>query len=344
MLRVFGFIILIFAAISPASAQVRAEGPPNANDGQCFARVMSPEIKETVSERVRVKPETVRIEVRPAVYDTVIDRVLVREATVEHRIIPAVYETVTERVMVQAEQIEKVVVPAVFETYTETIEVEPAREVWKAGSGLFGRTFDAETEGRSSDSEIATGEVLCRVTIPAVTETVTRSRMLTPPTLVERVVPAVFETVTRQVVVEPARVEEIQIPAVYEDRETRVLVSPVQEIEVPVPAEYKTVEKEVVVGGGMLQWAEVLCETNTTRFKIAEIQAALTDAGYPTMIDGAFGPRTERAMVAFQRANNLAAGYLTIETTEALSVDAYGPPPEAVYAVLGVRPADPLST
>ena len=344
MLRVFSFIFLIFAVFAPAEAQVRAEGPPDANDGQCFARVMSPEIRETVSEQVRIKPETVRIEVRPAVYDTIVERVLVREATIEHRIVPAVYETVTERVLVQDEQIEKIVVPAVFETYTETVVVEPAREVWKTGTGLFGRTFDAETEGRSSDSEIATGEVLCRVTIPAVTETITRSRMRTPPTLVERVVPAVYETVTRQVVVEPARVEEIQVPAVYEDRELRVLVSPVQEVEVPVPAEYRTVEKEIIVGGGVLQWAEVLCETNTTRFKIAEIQAALTDAGYPTMIDGVFGPRTERAMVAFQRANNLAAGYLTIETTEALSVDAYGAPPEAVYAVLGVRPEKPIST
>jgi len=105
---------------------------------------------------------------------------------------------------------------------------------------------------------------------------------------------------------------------------------------VVVPAVYETVTREVVVGGGELSWAEVLCETNTTRFKVAEIQGALTDAGYPTLVDGAFGPRTLRAMEAFQRANGLAVGYMTVETANALGIDPYGDPPQSVYAALGV--------
>ena len=337
MLRFLSFALFIVFAVLPASAQVRAEAPPvAAENGQCFARVMGADVRETVTQEILVRPESYRIEVEPAVYNTVTERVMVREATVRHRVQPAVYETITESVLVEPGRVERIVVPAQFETFTETVIVEPARAAWRPGTGLFGRN---RVEGaRSSDSETATGDVLCRVMIPAVTETITRSRMVTPPQVEERIIPARFETVERQVVVEPARVFEEIVPAVFEEREGSVLMMPAQEIQVTIPAEYRTVSTEVVVSSGTLQWAEVLCETNTDRFKVAEIQAALTDAGFPTQIDGMFGPRTERAMVAFQRANNLAAGYLTVETTRALSVDPYGAPPDAVYAALGIWP------
>lgn len=335
MRRVFSFILFFLFTAGSAAAQMRAEAPPPADDGQCFARVLSPEIRETVTEELLVKPATFRIEVQPAVYDTIIERVLVKEQTIRHSVVPAVFETITEEVLVEPERIEKFVIPAQFETYTETIIIEPAREVWQPGAGLYGRGAAGTAQSTARDGDISTGDVLCRVLIPAKQQVITRSRMITPPQLGERIVPARYESVSRQVVVEPARVVEEVIPAIYEDRSVPVMVSPAEEIQIPVAAEYRTVSKEVIVGGGNLEWAEVLCETNTDRFKIAEIQAGLTDAGYPTQIDGSFGPRTQRAMVAFQRSQGLPAGYLTVETTRALDIDPYGPPPDAVYAVLG---------
>ena len=72
---------------------------------------------------------------------------------------------------------------------------------------------------------------------------------------------------------------------------------------------------------GGLEWREVLCETNASSAKIAEVQAALTAAGYTAPSDGEFGPQTLRAMEAFQRDNGLPVGYLTVSTVEALGVN-----------------------
>lgn len=337
MLRLFSLIFAALVWCIPASAQVSGDFPPDSEDGQCFARVLSPAVTETIEEEVLVSPESYRIEVTPAVYEARTERLLIKEAATHYRLIPAITEIVEEQVLVEPERIEKVVIPAEFETYTDTIVIEPARETWKAGAGLFGRNIldngTEQTEGSES-----TGELLCRVMIPAVTETITRQRMVSPARVEEHVIPARYETVRREVVVEPPRYVEEEIPAVYEDRVIRTLVKEAEERRIPIPAVYTTVDREVVIASNEVQWAEVLCATNTDRYKVAEIQGALTDAGFPTLIDGYFGPRTQRAMEAFQRSKNISRGYMTVETAQALDIDPYGPPPPAVYAVLGGTP------
>ncbi len=319
------------APLSMSHAQP-ASLPPASAPGQCFTRVVAPPVTETVEDTLLVRPETQRIERTPAVFEEATERVLVREATVEFRVVPAVFETVTETVMVEPERIELETVPAQYETYTETVIVQPEREVWKPGRGLYGRPAGAEA---ASGAATVTGGILCRVVEPAVTETVERVRLVTPPSTVERVVLAQFETIERRVMVSPARIEEVVVPAQYEDIPVRRLVRPAEAQRITVPAEYRTVTREQVVGGGEIIWAEVLCETNTTQYKVAEIQGALTDAGYPTLIDGIFGPETQQAMQRFQEDNALAEGYLTIETVRALGIQPYDRPPDLVFALLG---------
>lgn len=76
----------------------------------------------------------------------------------------------------------------------------------------------------------------------------------------------------------------------------------------------------MVTNAGGLEWRQVLCETNATSATISQIQAALTNAGYSVPADGQFGPATLQAMEAFQRANGLPIGYLTMSTVEALGL------------------------
>ena len=90
-----------------------------------------------------------------------------------------------------------------------------------------------------------------------------------------------------------------------------------------IAASFATVERQVIKSAGGLSWAEVLCETNAGPAKIADVQRALTAAGYNAAADGIFGPQTLRAMTGFQQANDLATGYLTIETVRALGLDPY---------------------
>ncbi len=320
--------------ISATASGQSAQYPPSDEAGKCFARVLTPAITQTVTEEILDEAASFRIEVEPAVYETSTVKVQVREEALRFRTIPAVFKTVEERVMIAPERTETIVVPAQFETYTETVVIEPERVTWKAGEGLYGRSAVLGRNAVAPGNEVHTGELLCRVIIPAKTRTITRSRMIAPPRTEERVIPPQYKTVSRQVIAEPAQVIEEIIPASFEERTVRTMVQPVRERRIEIPAVYRTVERQVVTGGNDLTWAEVLCETNTTRFKVAEIQGALTDAGYPTEIDGAFGQRTVRAMEAFQRDNGLSAGYLTVETVRALAIDPYARPPESVYAAL----------
>ncbi len=355
-------------ALTAGAFAQSADMPPEADPGDCFARVLIPEITEiqteevvdtperveikvipatyeTVTEEVTVKEATTEMRFIPATYKTVTEEILVKEATKEIRTIPAVFETVTEQVIVEPERTEKIVVPAEYETYTEQVMVRPAYTTWKPGAGLYGRgaAGTGTVEAAIPGSQVATGELICRVEVPAEYETVEMTRLVKPETIETKIIPAKYETVTKRVVVEAARTEVIEIPAVYETVTRQVIdqpesveeipvpaqygtvtkqrmVTPATEEEIVIPATYKTVEKRVVTGGGGLQWREVLCETNTTPAKIAEIQAALTEAGYTAPADGAFGPQTLRAMEAFQRDQGLPVGYLTISTVQALGV------------------------
>ena len=305
-----------------AFAQDAADYPPDADAGACFARVLIPEATEVVTEQVIDRPESTEVDIIPAQYETVTEQVLVKEETVEYRVIPATYETVTTQVLVEEERTETIVIPAEYETYTEEVLVRDAYTTWKPGSGLFGRP--ADPSGASADgSAVATGELLCKVVVPAQYDTVTRTRIKSPERTETNIIPARYESVTKEVVAQPPQVVEEVIPAVYETKTVERLVAPARQEQTIIPATYKTVEKRVVTGGGGLEWREVLCDTNTTNAKIKEVQAALTAAGFRTPADGDFGPSTQRAMEAYQRSKGLATGYLTVDTVKSLGVEPY---------------------
>lgn len=307
---------------SAALAQQGTDYPPSAEPGECFARVLIPETTEIASEQVIDRPETQEVVFVPATYETRTEQVLIKEETVNYTIIPTVYETVTEEVLVRPERRETIIVPAVLETYTEEVLVRPAYTTWKPGAGLFGRT-SAGASTDADDSDQATGELLCRVEVPAQYDTVSRTRIVSPERTDTRIIPAVYETVTREVVATPPQVVEEIVPAVFETMTKQVLVTEASEEVKVIPATYKTVEKRVVTGGGGLEWREVLCDTNTTSAKIREVQTALNAAGFEVPSDGAFGPATLRAMENYQRANGLPVGYLTVSTVESLGVSPY---------------------
>ncbi|MEM8615994.1 MAG: peptidoglycan-binding domain-containing protein, partial [Pseudomonadota bacterium] len=158
---------------------------------------------------------------------------------------------------------------------------------------------------------------------PAKVRTVRRTRMVEPPRSERRTIPARYETVVKQVVVQPPRLIEVELPAEYADIDVRVMVQPERTDMKTISATYRTVERKVVTSRGGLSWSEVLCDTNTTRMKVREIQRALVSAGYPILVDGLYGPQTQQAMERYQREKGLAVGYMTVETVRSLGIDPY---------------------
>lgn len=389
--------------IRQLEGRMNADLPPASADGQCFSRVLVPPPPQTITETVVLQAERTETFIIPAEYETVSERVVLEEERVVRRVIPAQYETVTEQVMIAPERvetriipaqyrtvtetitieeahIEPVVIPAEYETYTEQVLVREAYTTWQPSQPLFAAAdtdapnasaYARQNFSASDLRELPTGEILCRVEVPAEYETVTRTRLLTPERIVYRtanggtsdtpvtlpgrtstvtrqelvtpeqvvedVIPAQYETVTRTVLVEPERVVEDIIPARFETMSAERIVTPAREETRVIPAVTETVTRTVFNGESGLDWREVLCEINTTPEAIRQIQIGLRDAGYnPGPIDGIFDMLTYDAMVAYQEANGLPTGQLTRVFVEHLGVP-WAPLTVNFYPNSGVR-------
>lgn len=202
-----------------------------------------------------------------------------------------------------------------------------------APGACFARVVTPDAVVRVTERVIDTKATFEIRNIPAQYETVQENLLIREGTTVYKSVPAVFKTVAeeieiepgltktimKQVLIEPARVIEEVIAPEYDVIEVEKLVAPAREERVEIPATYKTIERHVA-RGGTEEWVPILCETNANPQKIAEIQTALTQAGHPIIIDGKFGPQTFAAMKAYQRAQGLPVGVLTVSTVERLGV------------------------
>lgn len=300
-----------FPQQSPALNMGALEGMPlQAQPGECYAQVAIPPKFEARSERRLLVPAREKVEVIPAQYEWVEERVLVRPSyEVVTEVIPAKYRWIEERVQVKPAGERIVEIPATYRWVEERILVKPASKVWKPGRGPVERV------------DAATGEIMCLVEVPAEYKTVKRRVMETPPSSRTETVPAEYTTVKRQVEAKPAETVKYTVPAKYETIRKQKLVSPSREVRKTIPAEYETVETTVKIADGTMEWRGVLCEVNATRETIAELQRALSDAGYPPgKIDGILGRNTLRAAREYQIDNNLAQGGVTLEMVRKLGL------------------------
>ena len=238
-----------------------------------------------------------------------------REPSVHKWATPPRYETVTERVLVEPAREISVEIPAKYETWTETIEIEPEKQVWSPTADTFGRH-----SVHPSDPSQTGIEVVQSVSQPALNKTVRQTRLVSFPRTEKRIIPARYETITRQVLAKPGKLYAQANAAEYAFLPVERVVRPATTQTDYFPATYQEVTRQVTRGGAPA-WAEVLCDQQTTRQQVADLQRALTDAGYAIAIDGIYGPETQGAMEAYQRANSLALGYMTVETVLALGVE-----------------------
>ena len=186
----------------------RGLGLPPAKPGQCFAKAKVPATYKTLSKRVLIqKASSKRVLVRAPQYQWVNKKVLVRKASYRTRTQPAQYRTVNQRVM-----------------------VKPAYDTWKKGHGAITRIDNS------------TGEIMCRVKVPAV-----------------------YKNVQKRVLVRPAKTIRTLVPAVYKNTRSLKATAPALYKTVKRPARYKTQSYRVKVGGARYVWKPVLCQTNAPK-------------------------------------------------------------------------------
>ena len=308
MLRLLGTATA--SLIICGSAMAQQLPPASAKAGECYAKVLIPATYTTTPEEVMVQPGITNFKKTPAVYRDVQKEILVEEESFELVAVPPVYETVSETVLIQPEQIVKTVVPATFRTETKRVMISPARVEWKVGRGAYEKI------------DTATGEIMCRVEVPAVFKDYTQQVIDKPAQTREEVIPAKYITIERKVMKTPPTTRKQIIPAKYRTVTIRELVEPEKFEVVESPARFATIQKKKLVNAETVNWRQILCETNTTPGIVRRIQEALVSAGYNLGFapDGELGPGTQAVIRKYQQDNNLPTGGLTISTIERLGV------------------------
>ena len=283
--------------------------PPNANSGECFARVLTPAKYELVTEKVVSEDSTDRLQVIPAKFNWSKKKVLIKEATKKIVAIPARYKTITEKVLVSPQSERLVNTPAVYETVTKKVLIQSAHTTWKRGRGPIEKMCET------------TGEILCLVQVPAKYKTFQQKVLKTPAMTKTIPIPAVYKSVKKRVLASPATTKVVEIPAVYKTIKVKELLEPATIKTTTIPEKYATIQKKVLVSDAELKWQRVMCKSSMNRVNIKNIQKALKAEGFnPGPIDGIMGWRTKSALNKFQKSNGLSAGELTQNTLEALGV------------------------
>jgi len=227
--------------------------------------------------------------VMPDVYETKQEQILIKEKSFQMEIIPAEFKDVTDTIVIKPASKKIIEIPAEYEIVEERVKVADATTKWVKGKA------DANCLSANPDD--------CRVLC-----------------LVE--VPAQYKNVTKRVIKSPTGTKEIIIPAEYKVVNKKVMSKAASTRQIEIPAEYKTMTKNVLVKtGGWSDWKEVLCASKVTKEKIRSIQMALAALGYDAgPADNVLGPQTRKALLQYQKDNNLPQGNLNKETLEALGV------------------------
>lgn len=231
-----------------------------------------------------------------AEYGTSVRQVIDRPATVRMVEVPAVTQKVKRRVVVTEARTEEQVIPAVYQTVTRQVVDKPA----------------------------STREVV----IPAVYSTIDRRVVDVPATTRRIPVPAVMQKVNRQVLDTPASFKEEIVPAVYKTETRQIVDRPATTREIAVPAQYETLTSQVKVADVTAERRAILCETNATPAKIAELQRALQKAGFnPGRVDGVISAETMAGINQYQVSKKLPVDnggrYINLETVKSLGVSPF---------------------
>ena len=312
MKKYLGIAAAVCILSTQASTSVVAQQlpPADAKAGECYAKVLIPATYNATPEEVMVQPGSSTFKKTPAVYREVTKQILVEEESYELIPVPPVYETVTETVLVQPEQTIKSVIPATFRTEQKQVLVSPARVEWKVGRGSYEKI------------DTATGEIMCRVEVPAVYKTFEQQVVDQPAQTKEEVIPARYETVERRVMKTPPTTQKKIIPAKFRTVVIKELVEPEKFEVIESAPRFATIQKKKLVTPESVQWRQILCETNATKDVIVRLQKSLIAAGYNLGFepDGELGPGTQAVIRRYQQDNNLPTGGLTLSTVRRLGV------------------------
>ena len=243
-----------FFAVSGAATV--SDLPKGAHAGECFSHATTPAVYRT--DRVPVaSPPLVSYRDIPAVYRTATRQVLVTPGRVDHETIPAV--TATRVRYTDRPGPDRVVeAPAVYRWEQRRVLVRAAHLEWRQGHAARGYGDDQGYGGVISVRP--TGEVMCRVLVPARYELRRVRVLVTPPRDCVLKGPAIHERTTESYVVRPARVVDHPVAPVYRTVSQQILVTPARRERVVTPQPPRYIEKRVEIRSASTGWTRIACK------------------------------------------------------------------------------------
>ena len=267
--------VAVLALVLPASQTMAAEVDridatntlPDAQPGECYAKVIIPAQYNVTTEQLLVKPVSETVTVAPAVFDTAEKSIIEKEAFTKINVVPAKFREEVEQV-----EVSKAGISWVTDLGKKGIPASPAL--------LAG----AKTNGVDLVSA-AVGACYKEYYIPAKFEETTKEVLVKEESEEIKVAAAQFEETEEIVVVKQASKKKIYIPAQYESIEEKILVEPAKAVWkkgdgpitkidnstgeimclIQVPAVYKTITKTVLKTPASIDLVEVPAETKAIR-------------------------------------------------------------------------------
>lgn len=243
------FAVLFMVGTTLFSQQVE-NLPKDPEPGKCYVRCITPDVFETVEERILIRPAYKVLSVEPTKYEWREERVMSKPASKKYIYVPAEFEEYTETVLSKEGYNKVSLLEHELSNHLERIEVEPARQRWE-----YSNIEDCESEDPFDC------RVLCFVEYPAVFTNIPYKKLDKDASHNASPVDKKMQTLKKLRIKSEARVDEIEIPAEYITVRKQVLVKDETVTEKVISAEYTTYTHEVLVEkGGLTVWKEVACK------------------------------------------------------------------------------------
>lgn len=261
---------------------------------------------------------------RPAVFREEPIRVLVYDGSASYSNIPAELDWHETRIQVEPARHAQETEPAQYEQLEDIIETERARSELYAEPAKYHtviREILVKPEHkRWKDSCIATADTQCIETVAAEYAKISTELVKEPAQIHQRSIPAKTITLKRKKLVKAGKGIGQPIPARYETVRIVRVSKPWKIISSLVPPQYDTLTTTRKLRAEQIITMPTTCDSKLTKTQIIQIQRMLNQNGHTLALTGSLDTATLTALQAFQIANRLAIGAITLETLRKLGL------------------------
>lgn len=240
--------------------------PLSPKPGECYVRCKTPDVYETKTEKILVKPSYSIITTKPATFKQVSEKVMIKAPEKVYRIQPTQWGKETVKYVKKAAAYQLKITPATFRESEIKIQVKPAFSRWEKGP--------APLDCDASDPDDC--ETWCYKSYPAEFQTIPTWKIDQEANTEKINGKENYATYSKKVVLQEAKIIQEEIPAQYATITKTIIDQEAQKIVKIVPPIYETVRKEVLVEKGKLIFKKVECKL--VEFQILPINWEYNDA------------------------------------------------------------------